>query len=64
MAALATAINSVAGTTPAETVVTATLTTSEALLILETGNRLGLDFTDDVPGELLGVVVTFYLYPL
>lgn len=62
--ALATAINCVAGTTPAETVVTATLTTNEALLILETGNRLGLDFTDDVPGELLGVVVTFYLYPL
>lgn len=62
--ALATAINCVAGTTAAETVVTATLTATESLLILETGNRLGLDFTDDVPGELLGVVVTFYLYPL
>jgi hypothetical protein len=62
--ALATAINCVAGTTPAETVVTATLTATESLLILATGDRLGLDFTDDVPGELLGVVVTFYLYPL
>lgn len=62
--ALATAINCVAGTTAAETVVTATLTATESLLILATGDRLGLDFTDDVPGELLGVVVTFYLYPL
>lgn len=62
--ALATAINCVAGTTPAETVVTATLSSTESNLILATGDRLGLDFTDDVPGELLGVVVTFYLYPL
>lgn len=62
--ALATAINCVASGTAAETVVTATLTATESLLILETGNRLGLDFTDDTPGELLGVVVTFYLYPL
>lgn len=62
--ALATAINCVAATTAAETVVTATLTATESLLILSAGDRLGLDFTDDTPGELAGVVVTFYLYPL
>lgn len=62
--ALATAINCVAAGTAAETVVTATLTATESLLILATGDRLGLDFTDDVAGELAGVVVSFFLYPL
>lgn len=62
--ALASALNVVTTGTAAETVATFTLTTTEADLILLTGNRLGLDFTDDVAGELLGVVVTFLLYPL
>jgi hypothetical protein len=62
--ALATAINAVAAGTAAQTLVTATLTSSEALLILEAGDRLGLDFTDDSAGELAGVTVTFYLIPL
>lgn len=61
---LATAINAVAAGTAAQTVVTATLSATEAFLILETGNRLGLDFTDDTAGELAGVTVSFFLYPL
>jgi hypothetical protein len=32
-------------------------------LQLAAGNRLGLDFTDDVAGELVGVIVTFTLWP-
>lgn len=62
--ALATAINAVASGTAAQTVVTATLATNEANLILGTGDRLGLDYTDDTAGELAGVTVTFYLYAL
>lgn len=62
--ALATALNVVTTGTAAETVATFTLTTTEADLMLMTGDRLGLDFTDDVAGELLGVIVTFFLYPL
>jgi hypothetical protein len=62
--ALATAINAVAAGTAAQTLVTATLTTTSTLLILEAGDRLGLDFTDDTAGELAGVTVTFYLIPL
>jgi hypothetical protein len=60
----AAAIDMVGAGAVAQTVKTPTLTTSEALLILATGDRLGLDFTDDTAGELAGVTVTFYLYPL
>lgn len=62
--ALTSAIDMVGAGAVAQTVKTATLTTSEAFLIIETGNRIGLDFTDDTAGELAGVVVTLYLYPL
>lgn len=61
---VATAINAVAAGTAAQTVTTPALTATEANLILATGDRLGLDYTDDVAGELAGVTVTFYLYPL
>lgn len=61
--ALATAINAVAAGTAAETVTNFTLTTTGSLLLLSSGERLGLDFTDDVAGELAGVVVTFKLAP-
>lgn len=59
--ALATAISGVS--TVAQTVTAFTLTTTAADLILDSGDRLGLDFTDDVAGELLGVLVTFTLVP-
>jgi hypothetical protein len=59
--ALATAISGVS--TVAETVTDFTLTTTSALLLLTEDERLGLDFTDDVAGELLGVLVTFTLAP-
>lgn len=59
--ALATAISGVS--TVAETVTSFTLTTTGSLLLLSSGERLGLDFTDDVAGELLGVLVTFTLAP-
>ena len=62
--ALATAINAVTSGTAAQTVATATLTSTEANLIVNTGDRLGLDYTDDTAGELAGVTVTFFLYPL
>ena len=61
--ALATALNAVTSGIAAETVTTATLTTTTSLLILETGNRLGIDFTDDAAGELAGVTITFTLQP-
>ena len=61
---VASALNVVTTGTAAQTVANLTLTTTEAYLILEAGNRLGLDFTDDVAGELAGVVVTFWLVPL
>lgn len=62
-AALATAIDMVGAGAVAQTVKTAALTATTTALYLDTGNRLGLDFTDDVAGELAGVVVTFTLIP-
>jgi hypothetical protein len=59
--ALATAISGVS--TVAETVTDFTLTTTGSLLLLSEDERLGLDFTDDVAGELLGVLVTFTIAP-
>ena len=59
---LATAISGVS--TVAETVTAFTLTTTGADLLLDSGDRLGIDFTDDVAGELLGVVVSFTLAPI
>jgi hypothetical protein len=50
-AALATALDMAAAAT-VETVRAATFTTTSADLLLVAGNRLGLDFTDDVAGEL------------
>lgn len=47
----------------AQTLQTATLSATEADLILMTGDRLGLDFSASAT-ELAGVTVTFYLYPL
>jgi hypothetical protein len=61
--ALATAIDMVGAGAVAQTVKTATLTTTVADLLLDAGDRLGLDFTDDVAGELAGVTVTFTLIP-
>jgi hypothetical protein len=48
----------------AETVRTAVLTTTGTDLLLDAGDRIGLDFTDDVAGELAGVVVTITLAPI
>jgi len=62
--ALITALDMVGAGAVAQTLKTATLTTTSTLLILEAGNRIGLDFTDDVAGELAGVLVTVYLIPL
>jgi hypothetical protein len=39
------------------------LTATQSLLILAAGDRLGIDFTDDVAGELAGTLVTFTLVP-
>jgi hypothetical protein len=61
---VASAIDMVGAGAVAQTVKTPALSATEANLILFTGDRLGLDFTDDVAGELAGVTVTFYLYPL
>lgn len=61
---VASAIDMVGAGAVAQTVKTPALTATESLLMLATGDRLGLDFTDDTPGELAGVVVTFYLYPM
>lgn len=60
-ALVATAIDMVGAGAVAQTVKTPTLTATATFLKLETGDRLGLDFTDDTAGELAGVVVTFYL---
>lgn len=57
--ALATALSGVS--TVAQTVTAFSLTATSALLLLNAGDRLGIDFTDDVAGELAGVVVTFTL---
>jgi hypothetical protein len=51
------------GLSTAQTVVTGTLTATPAFLLLSAGERIGLDFTNDDPGEMLGVTVTFTLYP-
>ena len=59
--ALATALSGVS--TVAQTVTAFTLTATSALLLLDAGDRLGIDFTDDVAGELAGVNVTFTLAP-
>lgn len=59
--ALATALSGVS--TVAQTVTPFVLTATTSALILNTGDRLGLDFTDDVAGELAGVVVAFTLIP-
>lgn len=61
-ASLGTALDMAAAAT-VETVRPFVLTTTGADLLLAAGNRLGLDFTDDVAGELAGVVVTFTLAP-
>lgn len=61
--ALATAINAVAAGTAAQTLTSFTLTATSSLLLLDSGDRLGIDFTDDVAGELAGVVITFTLAP-
>ena len=58
--ALNTALDMAAAATD-ETVRTATLTTTVADLLVASGNRLSLDFTDDTAGELAGVTVTFTL---
>jgi hypothetical protein len=50
-------------TATAQTLITPTLSATPAALQLAAGNRLGLDFTDDVAGELVGVIVTFTLWP-
>ena len=47
----------------AQTVQTATMTSTEADLILATGDRVGIDFSAGGT-ELAGVTVTIYLYPL
>lgn len=60
----ASAVDMVGAGAVAQTLKTPTLTATASLLILEAGNRLGLDYTDDVAGELAGVVVTFWLIPL
>lgn len=59
-ASLATALNGV-GT--AQTLQSATLTTTSADLLLSSGDRLCMDFTDDTAGELAGVTMTFQLFP-
>lgn len=58
---LATALSGVS--TVAETVTAFTLTTTSADLLLDAGDRLGIDFTDDTAGELAGVIVTFTIAP-
>lgn len=61
--ALATAIDGVTTGNAAETVKTATLTTTASALLLAAGDRIGIDFTDDTAGELAGVTFTFTLSP-
>lgn len=58
---LATAISGVS--TVAQTVTAYTLSATSAFLLVSAGERLGIDYTDDVAGELSGVLVTFTLAP-
>jgi len=61
-ASLGTALDMAAAATD-ETVRSVTLTTTAADLLVASGGRLSLDFTDDTAGELAGVTVTFKLIP-
>lgn len=60
---LATAWNAVTTGIAAETVTAATLSATSSFLLLSSGERLGVDFTDDTAGELAGVTITFTLAP-
>lgn len=62
-ALLAAAIDMVGAGATAQTVKTPALSATAANLLISTGERLGLDFTDDSAGELAGVTVTFTLVP-
>lgn len=59
--ALATAISGVS--IAANTLTTLTVSTVAGALDLAAGDTVGIDFTDDVAGELAGVVFTFTLVP-
>lgn len=59
--ALMTAADMVGAALVTMTVYTATLTGTTALLVLEAGDRLAIDFTDDVAGELAGLNYTVTL---
>jgi hypothetical protein len=61
--ALVSSIDMVGAGAVAQTVKTATLTTTAADRILDAGDRIGLDFTGDTAGELAGVLVTITLVP-
>lgn len=56
--AIATAVNAVG---VAETVASLTITTTNNVHILDPGDRLAWDFTDDTPGELANVYSTLVL---
>lgn len=60
---LITALDMVGAGAVAQTLKTATLTTTTSNLILYPGDRIGLDFITDVAGELAGVIVTVTLIP-
>lgn len=59
--ALMTAADMVGAALVTQTVYTATLTGTTANLILEAGDRLAIDFTDDTAGELAGLNYTVTL---
>lgn len=59
--ALMTAADMVGAALVTQTVYNATLTGTTALLYLEKGDRLAVDFTDDTAGELAGLVYTVVL---
>lgn len=61
--ALMTAADAVGAALVTQTVYTAALTGTAALLFLNTGDRLAIDFTDDTAGELAGLSVTVELSP-
>lgn len=58
----AAAIDMVGAGAVAETLKTPALSATPAALLIAAGNRLGLDYTDDTPGELAGVTVMFMLW--